>query len=159
MAEFEANSEDGKRLYISDDLDRSEANYRSALSLAERMEWIDGIIITKTRLGVVLTAKANRGILDYSAAEREYLEAIEICNKASTCSSLYLGPIYDHLVNLYIIKFKDAEKAERIIADVVRIGEKISVDRTTKERLIDYEYQMRINGFTKQAELLKSQLK
>jgi hypothetical protein len=158
LAEYESQSEKGKWFYINDDLDRAEESYMSALAHAEQMQWFDGIIIAKTHLGHVQTAKANRGVSDYSKVERTYLEAIEICLGNARCSKSFLGPVYDQLINLYLVKLKDIGKAEQQIVKVIEIGGQISEEKTIHERLSDYENQMRLNGFTSHAEKLSKQI-
>ncbi len=158
LAEYESKSEEGKWFYINDDLDRAEESYMAAVSRAEKMRWIQGIVIAKTHLGTVRTAKANRGVSKYSEAEKTYLEAIEICVDDASCLKTFLGPVYDDLINLYIIKMKDIDKAERQIAKVIELSEQISEEKTIQERLSDYEYQMRSNGFTSHAEKLRKQI-
>lgn len=151
LEEYEIKKEEAKWFYIKNEYDKAEESYKSALMLAEKMKWIDGIVITKTELGSVYTAK-----LQFTKAEQTYNEAREICKNNSECSPVFFGHIYDYQITLYLFKMKDISKAERLVEEVIKFQQRISTDESVKERLSRYADYMKTNGFEQQAENLLS---
>jgi tetratricopeptide (TPR) repeat protein len=158
LQDYEARHEEAKWFFIERKFDEAENSYNEALVCAQKMRWVEGIVFTKTRLGVVYTATGNRMNGKFDKAENSFIEAIEICSNDSSCSGKFLGPAYDYLINLYIIKIKNIEKANSRIEEVIRIQDRLSSDRPINDRISDYAHVMRSHGYEIQAAELTKKL-
>lgn len=152
LDEFENNLNEANKSIISKDYQNAEQKTISALRIAERIKWNEGVIISKLRLSDLYTEDKN-----LNEAEALLNQVKEICDTGD-CSADDLGRVYDDYIFLYLKGFKDISKAEKIVNEVIQSQKVSEATKSKKERLSNYAGSMKHFGYEKESEDLYARI-
>lgn len=158
LEKFEIQSNQAKEMYLKNELQRAEQQYNSALETAKKMNWTDGIVMTKRAISEIYTSKDRR---QYDKAETILNEAKEICKSNEDCSGDQLASVYSNLIFIHLFWMKDIGKGSKIVDEAIVSRQKLSESETEdfKSILNDYVSNMRTAGFEKEATELENRIK
>ncbi len=158
LEKFKSQSNEAKKMYLNGEFQKAEQQYNSAQETANKMNWTDGIVMTKRAIAEIYTSKNKK---QYDRAETILNEAKEICISSKDCLGGQLSSVYSELMFIYLFEMKDIGKASRIVDETISSRQKLSESETEgfKSILNGYVSNMRTAGFVKEAAELENRIK
>lgn len=147
LEEYEKETKEAILAELIEDWPNAGKHYNAALKTAEGIQWTQGIVAAKEKLGDVYS-RGNK----IAEAEKAYVESKDICKKDLMCKNI--DSIYDKLVLFYIYYGQSPEKAENVMDEMVTIKERLRRGQDIRDRFSGYAGDMRTAGFHKEAEFL-----
>lgn len=123
-------------------LDEAEMHCKKALDTATRMEWSDGIVMSKRRLADI---KAARG--DFADAEARYNDARDLCLQSRSCSSGQLASITDSLITINLFRLRNPNRVLQLVEDTIRNRRRFDPDEDLNSIIRQYCGQIKAAGF------------
>ncbi len=137
--------ENADRAILAGDYATAEQETRNALAIATETGYEDGMIPEHLSLGTIYLVTKR-----FDLAEKEYLEAIEICRNNSRCS--WMDNAYGHLLFLYAYAMRNPEKAVAASKELkLYIGRPGNDIKTVNEQLRDCAGLLRSAGLPEAA--------
>lgn len=145
--------EKGNDYVSAGDFAKAEESYATASRIAERMEWADGVIISRRNLAKSLSFQGR------SAEGAVVLrDALSICLADKTCSDDELSLTYEGLVFEYAVQLKDIKLAVLVINEMVAIRERFGDETEFHALLRRCVDTLRASGFSKEADDLSGMI-
>ena len=126
----------------------AEKYYLAAMDVAQKSDWIDGVVTAKSNLGAVYMAQKKTG-----DAERSFIEAKNLC-KPRLCKGL--ENLYDQLIFFYLFNLKDAAKAEINIVEILSNPEFLPIGSDMNTKVKKYVDEMKTAGFADESNLIET---
>ncbi len=139
---------------VKKDYKNARLHLAEALIIGRNLQYTDGVVVTKQRF-------ANTYTLENKFIESEFnlLDAKQICNSDSSCSSKLMGSVFYDLIWLQAYHMKNIERTEQTVEEVIKLQSRLGKDKTLKSRLIEYAGIMTHAGFEAQAVKLAERAK
>lgn len=127
--------------------DEAERHYKTAIDISEGMNWADGKVMSKRKLGDVSDARG-----DYLRALDRYSEARSFCLQSGDCSEGQLASTTDSLLYINLFRLKDPSPALDLIKETLRNRDRFKSRDEFKSMIGQCCSNIAAAGFTNEAD-------
>ena len=152
IQEFNKVMSDGGNAVATKDFEQAENKYSTAIIIATKINYQDGIVMAKDDLGSVYVMRKK-----YDTAEITLNEVRDTC-KLRECPEFMLNSNYDNLIHLYIYKLRNVEKTKMLINEIVERKDKFQNDKIA-DKISRYQDSLVEAGFYNESKEIKTLLK
>lgn len=152
IQEFNKVMSEVDKAVATKNFDEAETKYSTAILIATKVNYQDGILMAKDDLGAIYTIQKK-----FDSAEITLNEVREVC-KLRDCPEFMLNSNYDNLIHLFVNKLRNVEKAKILIDEIIERKDKFENDKITY-KISRYSDSLSEAGFINESKEVKTLLK